>query len=34
MGVEGETYETTEDGSMQFVEEITNNPDGLTMLIP
>jgi putative aldouronate transport system substrate-binding protein len=31
MGVEGETYETTEDGSMQFVEEITNNPDGLTM---
>jgi putative aldouronate transport system substrate-binding protein len=31
MGVEGETYETTEDGSMQFVEEITNSPDGLTM---
>ncbi|KAB8136771.1 extracellular solute-binding protein [Gracilibacillus oryzae] len=31
MGVEGETYEVTEDGSMQFFEEFTNNPDGLTM---
>ncbi|WP_066189783.1 extracellular solute-binding protein [Gracilibacillus timonensis] len=31
MGVEGETYEVTEDGEMEYTEEITNNPDGLTM---
>ncbi|GAB2537707.1 extracellular solute-binding protein [Gracilibacillus alcaliphilus] len=31
MGVEGETYEVTEDGGYEYVEEITNNPDGLTM---
>lgn len=31
MGVEGETYEVTEDGNYEFIDEITNNPDGLTM---
>ncbi|MFD1849559.1 extracellular solute-binding protein [Oceanobacillus bengalensis] len=30
MGIEGETYEVTEDGEFEFFEEITNNPDGLT----
>src|SRR5699024_9609122 len=30
LGVEGETFEETEDGEYEFVEEITNNPDGLT----
>ncbi|WP_066190610.1 type 2 periplasmic-binding domain-containing protein [Gracilibacillus timonensis] len=30
MGVEGETYEVTEEGDKEYVEEITNNPDGLT----
>ncbi|MBP3041697.1 extracellular solute-binding protein [Bacillaceae bacterium Marseille-Q3522] len=31
MGVEGETYEETADGELQFTDEIMNNPDGLTM---
>lgn len=30
MGVEGETYEVTEDGQLEYVDEIINNPDGLT----
>ncbi|WP_062051614.1 extracellular solute-binding protein [Bacillus sp. JCM 19034] len=30
MGVEGLTYEETEDG-LEYVDEIMNNPDGLTM---
>ncbi|NMO96370.1 extracellular solute-binding protein [Paenibacillus lemnae] len=30
MGKEGETYEKTADGEFKYVEEITNNPDGLT----
>ncbi|TQS74991.1 extracellular solute-binding protein [Ornithinibacillus gellani] len=30
MGVEGETYEETEDG-FEYVDEITNSPDGLTL---
>ena len=31
MGIEGQTYRKTDDGKLEFVEEITNNPDGLTM---
>lgn len=30
MGVEGVTYEVEEDGTLEFVEEITDNPDGMT----
>lgn len=30
MGIEGESFEETENGDLEFVEEITNNPDGLT----
>lgn len=30
MGIEGESYVETEDGEVEFVEEITDNPDGLT----
>lgn len=30
MGVEGETYEETEDGELQYVDEITDNKEGLT----
>lgn len=30
MGKEGETFEKAADGSLQYVEEITNNPEGLT----
>lgn len=31
LGVEGETYEETPDGGYKFLDEITNNPDGLTL---
>lgn len=31
MGVEGISYEETEDGGVQYTEIITNNPDGLTV---
>lgn len=31
MGLEGETYRKTADGELEFVEEITKNPNGLTM---
>ncbi|GIP32122.1 extracellular solute-binding protein [Paenibacillus sp. J2TS4] len=31
MGIEGQTYRTTPEGKLEFVEEITNNPEGLTM---
>jgi putative aldouronate transport system substrate-binding protein len=31
MGVEGQTYRKTADGKLEFVEEITKNPNGLTM---
>lgn len=31
MGVEGVTYEETEDGEYEYVDEIKNNPDGLTV---
>ncbi|PAV31668.1 ABC transporter substrate-binding protein [Virgibacillus profundi] len=31
MGVEGETYEETDDGTVEYVDEITNSPDGLTL---
>lgn len=31
MGIEGKTYEEKEDGEIEYVEEITNNPDGLTL---
>jgi len=31
MGIEGETYEETEDGEYKYVDRITNSPDGLTM---
>ncbi|MCZ1181471.1 extracellular solute-binding protein [Shouchella clausii] len=30
MGKEGETYTKQEDGSLEYTEEITDNPDGLT----
>ncbi|MFS0615942.1 extracellular solute-binding protein [Lederbergia ruris] len=30
MGIEGETYTVNDKGEYEFVEEITNNPDGLT----
>ncbi|GGO01497.1 extracellular solute-binding protein [Saccharibacillus kuerlensis] len=30
MGKEGETFEKAADGSLQYVKDITNNPDGLT----
>lgn len=30
MGIEGETYEVTDDGEMQFMDHILNSPDGLT----
>ncbi|GAQ16937.1 ABC transporter substrate-binding protein [Oceanobacillus picturae] len=30
MGVEGETYEVTDDGESEYAEHITNDPDGLT----
>ncbi|NBJ68855.1 MULTISPECIES: extracellular solute-binding protein [Clostridia] len=30
MGVEGKTYEEKEDGSLEYVDEIKNNPEGLT----
>ncbi|MFK7693259.1 extracellular solute-binding protein [Paenibacillus sp. HJGM_3] len=31
MGVEGQTYRKAADGKLEFVEEITKNPNGLTM---
>lgn len=31
MGVEGETYEVTEDGEYKYMDHITNSEDGLTM---
>lgn len=31
MGVEGVTYETAEDGSVHFTQEMINNPEGLTL---
>ena len=31
MGVEGETYTVDADGSVQYVDDILNNPDGLTL---
>ncbi|MFC4025044.1 extracellular solute-binding protein [Oceanobacillus longus] len=31
MGEEGVTYEKTEDGSLEYVDEIQNSPDGLTL---
>ncbi len=31
MGIEGQTYTKTADGKLEFVEEITKNPNGLTM---
>lgn len=31
MGIEGQTFRTTPEGKLEFVEEITNNPEGLTM---
>ncbi|PAV31151.1 ABC transporter substrate-binding protein [Virgibacillus profundi] len=30
MGIEGETFEETEDGEFVFMDHITDNPDGLT----
>lgn len=30
MGKEGETFTTTANGELEYVDEITNNPDGLT----
>lgn len=30
MGIEGETYETTSDGEVQFMDHISNSEDGLT----
>ncbi|HIT75953.1 MAG TPA: ABC transporter substrate-binding protein, partial [Candidatus Avipropionibacterium avicola] len=31
MGIEGETYRRTDDGEYEFLPEITDNPDGLTL---
>lgn len=31
MGVEGETYETADNGELQYMEHITDNPDGLSL---
>lgn len=31
MGIEGESYEEAEDGSVEYKEIITNNPDGLSV---
>jgi len=31
MGIEGETYEITEDGDYEYVEDIRDNPDGLNL---
>ncbi|MEF3304752.1 extracellular solute-binding protein [Paenibacillus sp. GYB003] len=31
MGIEGQTYRKTADGKLEFVDEITKNPNGLTM---
>ncbi len=31
MGLEGETFEEDENGDLQYVDKITNSPDGLTM---
>ncbi|MBD2860442.1 type 2 periplasmic-binding domain-containing protein [Paenibacillus oceani] len=31
MGIEGQTYKKTADGKLEFVDEITKNPNGLTM---
>ncbi|MBD1221338.1 extracellular solute-binding protein [Virgibacillus halodenitrificans] len=31
MGIEGETYQETSDGEYEYVEEITNSPEGLTL---
>ncbi|MFC4404113.1 extracellular solute-binding protein [Gracilibacillus xinjiangensis] len=31
MGIEGETYQETEDGEVEYLDKITNSPDGLTM---
>ncbi|MFD0959993.1 extracellular solute-binding protein [Paenibacillus chungangensis] len=31
MGKEGESYETTTDGTLEFMDHIKNNPDGLTL---
>lgn len=31
MGIEGETYEVAEDGSLKYLDKITNSPDGSTL---
>lgn len=31
MGIEGETFEINDDGDYEYVEDIRNNPDGLTL---
>lgn len=31
LGVEGETFEENENGDLQYLDKITNSPDGLTM---
>src|SRR5699024_10666911 len=31
MGIEGETFEMTEEGDDEYVEDIKNNPDGLNL---
>lgn len=31
MGIEGETYEVTDDGEYVYTDQIRNNPDGLTL---
>lgn len=31
MGKEGETYQVNEDGSLEYLDHIKNNPDGLTL---
>ena len=31
MGIEGETYEVTDDGSVEYLDHIQNSPEGLTL---
>lgn len=31
MGIEGETFKENDEGELEYVDEITNNPDGLTL---
>src|SRR5699024_3779403 len=31
MGIEGETFDMTEEGDYEYVEDIKNNPDGLNL---